>query len=57
MGVEVALAEVEVAVIVYPDQRVASQTLRWLRRLLEMEDIAAAASVVAESMKLTVPVE
>jgi hypothetical protein len=57
VGVEVALAEVEVAVIVYPDQRVASQTLRWLRRLLEMEDIAAAASVVAESMKLTVPVE
>jgi hypothetical protein len=57
VGVEDALAEVEVAVIVYPDQRVASQTLRWLRRLLEMEDIAAAASVVAESMKLTVSVE
>jgi hypothetical protein len=57
VGVEVALAEVEVAVIVYPDHRVASQTLRWLRMLLEMEDRMDAAIVVSESMKLTVPVE
>jgi hypothetical protein len=49
---------VGVIVIVYPDQRVASQILRWLIMLAEVESITEDASVGWEiNMKLLVMVE